>query len=155
MSTNEDDVRANTFQLIVAYRDFMSQQRWEEWIKLWAEDGVLEFPFAPTGRQRIYRGRAEIQAYMSAAAGKIAIDSMENMRLHSMQDPEIAAVELSVKGHAVTNGRPYNQSYVLFFETKDGKLKHYREYWNPLVSMEAFGEEWNTAFGKPEAGSKE
>jgi len=23
-------------------------------------------------------------------------------------------------------------------ETKDGKLAHYREYWNPLIAAEAF-----------------
>jgi len=61
-------------------------------------------------------------------------------------------VELSFKGRALANGAPYNQSIVIFFETKDGKLQHYREYWNPLITIDAIGgrDKWAEGFGFPE-----
>jgi hypothetical protein len=138
MSMNADDVRKNTLELVRSYQTLMSQQRFDEWIELWAEDGTCEFPFAAEGVQRVYSGKPEISAYMAAAAGKIAIDSIAYFRLHPMLDPEIAAVELAINGRAVATGRPYNQRYVAFVEVKNGKIWRYREYWNPLISIEAF-----------------
>ncbi|HEY3889555.1 MAG TPA: nuclear transport factor 2 family protein [Caulobacteraceae bacterium] len=151
MPPADDDPRAATLQLVRAYQNLLGQKRWDEWIELWAEDGVLDFPFAPAGRQRTYRGKAEILAYMSATPGRVAVDAVDQVRLFPMQDPEIAVVELTIKGHVPTSGAPYDQAYVLFFETKGGKLWRYREYWNPLVSIDAMGgrEAWAAGFGSP------
>jgi ketosteroid isomerase-like protein len=149
---DDEAARGRTLKLIGAYQTLMGQRRWDEWTQLWAEDAVLEFPFAPKGRRSVYRGRAEILAYMQAALGRIAIDATDGLRVFPMLDPEIAAVEFAVRGRATTTGRPYNQRYLIIFETTDGKIRHYREYWNPLVSMDAFGEGWAAAFGSPEAG---
>lgn len=56
-----------------------------------------------------------------------------------MTDPSVACVELSIRGTMAGSGAPYNQRYVVIFETQDGLIKHYREYWNPLVVMNAYG----------------
>lgn len=149
VSPDEMGVRRNTKRLVEAYQALIAAGRLEEWIELWAEDGVLEFPFAPKERRRAYHGRAEILAYMKSAVGKFAIDGFERVKDYQMQDPEIAVIEAMIRGRT-SLGRPYNQSYVIFFETENGRLKHYREYWNPLVSIEAFGDSWATAFGSPE-----
>jgi len=148
----DDERRAQTFAVASAYQTLLGQQRWDEWIELWAEDGELDFPFAPKGRQRTYRGKAEILAYMSATPGRVAVDGVDKIRFFPMQDPAIAVAELSVKGHIPATGAPYNQSYVLFFETRDGRLWRYREYWNPLISIDAMGgdrDEWAAGFGSP------
>ncbi|MYW00174.1 nuclear transport factor 2 family protein, partial [Streptomyces sp. SID3343] len=34
------------------------------WVGLWADDGVMEFPFAPDGRPARLEGREAIAAYM-------------------------------------------------------------------------------------------
>jgi ketosteroid isomerase-like protein len=151
-TTTEDEQRAATLQIVGAYQLLAAQKRWDEWIELWAEDGVLEFPYAPAGRRRAYAGKADILAYMTATTGKIAVDSVKQMRVFPMQDPQAAAVEVSIKGHVPTSGVPYDQSYVLFFEARDGKLHRYREYWNPMISIDAVGdrETWTNAFGSPE-----
>lgn len=155
MPISDDERRTATLGLVSAYQTLLGQGRWDEWIDLWAEDGVLDFPFAPQGRQRVYRGKADILAYMSATPGRVAVDGLEHVRLFPMQDPEIAVAELTIKGHIPATGAGYNQSYVLFFETKDGKLSRYREYWNPLVSIDAMGgrEVWSEGFGSPLSAS--
>ena len=155
MPDNDEALRAATVNIMIAYQTLISQKRFDEWIELWAEDGELDFPFAPAGRKRIYRGKREILAYMSGTTGKVAIDGTESMRLFPMQDPTMAVVELTIKGHVPASGAAYNQSYVLFFEVEDGKLKRYREYWNPLVSIDATGDRaaWTASFGSPEKGA--
>jgi uncharacterized protein len=150
-SSEDDDVRAATLQLVGAYQTLLIEKRWDEWIELWAEDGELCFPFAPPGRKSVYRGRAEILGYMREV-GRVVVDSLETGRLFAMQDPRTAVAEFTVKGHAPQTGAPYNQSFVLFFETKHGKLWRYREYWNPLVTIDAVGdrETWIDGFGSPD-----
>jgi hypothetical protein len=152
MSSNDDERRAETLKLMRDYQTLLGQGRFDEWVELWAEDGVLEFPFAPAGRRRAYQGKADILAYMKHATGRVAADSVEQMRIFPMQDPDIAVVELSIKGRALANGAPYNQSFVIFFEVQDGKLRRHREYWNPLVTIDAIGDRdaWAAGFGFPE-----
>jgi ketosteroid isomerase-like protein len=152
MSSNEEDRRAATLKLMGDYQTLIGQRRLDEWIELWAEDGVLEFPYAPPGRRRAYKGKADIVAYMKHATGRVASDAVEHMRVSPMLDPGMAVVELSIRGHTVANGEPYNQSFVIFFEVQDGKLHRYREYWNPLITIDAIGdrETWAAGFGFPE-----
>ncbi|MGA0601084.1 nuclear transport factor 2 family protein [Caulobacter sp. KR2-114] len=151
--SDDDHIRQATLHVVAQYQALLSQGRWDEWIGLWAEDGELDFPFAPAGRQRLYRGREAILRYMRAASGKMVIEAVASARLIPAQDPRVAVAELSIRGHAAEGGAPYDQSYVLVFETEDGLLKRYREYWNPLVSIDAFGgrEAWTAHFGFPAA----
>lgn len=153
MSSRDDEIRAQTLALVQSYATLIAQQRFDEWIELWAEDGVCEFPYSPPGRQAVYTGKQEILAYMAATPGKMVIDEMVERRVHPMLNPAMVAAELTIKGRALTTGKPYNQRYVAIFEAKDGKLWRYREYWNPLISIEAFGEEWVSSFGKPQKGA--
>jgi len=152
MSSNDDERRAATQKLMGEYQILLAQQRLDEWIELWADDGVLEFPYAPAGRRRTYQGKADILAYMKHATGRVAADSVEYMRVFPMLDPDIAVVELSIKGRALANNAPYNQSFVIFFEVRDGKLRRHREYWNPLATIDAIGDRdtWAAGFGFPE-----
>ena len=159
MPLTDDEIRADTMRVMLAYQRLIAEKRWAEWIKLWAEDGVCEFPYAPRGRKNAYVGKAEILTYMSGTTGKVAVDGVDNMRVHPAQDPHVAIVELTIHGHVPATGTAYGQTYVLFFEVRDGKLQRYREYWNPLVSIDAQGgdrEAWACGFGAPaEASAKE
>ena len=68
-----------------------------------------------------------------------------------MADPATTCFEMGLKGRIVANDAPYRQKYISIIETKAGKLTLYREYWNPLVSIDAQGgrEAWTAAFGSP------
>jgi uncharacterized protein len=83
---------------------------------------------------------------------RVVVDTLEAFRLFPMQDPHIAVAELTVKGHAPATGAPYNQTFVIVIETKGGKLWRYREYWNPLVTIDALGDRqtWTNGFGSPD-----
>ena len=39
----------------------------------------------------------------------------------------------------ISRANSRTQRYVTFFQLKDGKIQHYREYWSPLITMEAMG----------------
>ena len=60
MIQDAENERAAIQQILQSYLFLYSQQRWDEWSDLWADDGVLEFPFAPPGRRGHYVRKADI-----------------------------------------------------------------------------------------------
>lgn len=139
-STNKtEELRKQTLENAQAYLGFLQAQDWDNWIDLWADDAVLEFPFAPKNRPSIYHGKQDILTYMSSTTRSIVVDSVAALKIASMLDPNKLVIELTIHGHLISNGATYDQIYVTFFEFESGKIKYYREYWNPLVSIEAYG----------------
>ncbi len=63
--TGTEAERANTQALANQYLALFSRKDWDGFAALWADDGVLEFPYAPPGRRSRYVGKAEILAYMN------------------------------------------------------------------------------------------
>lgn len=155
MTTDDDTTRAAVQQLLSDYLSLYSEQRWDEWIELWTDDGVLEFPFAPAGRRSRYTGKPEILAYMRPLGGRIKADQIERFEVHAMVDPTTVCFEMAFTGHLAATGAAYDQTYISIIRTRDGKISHYREYWNPLVSIDAAGgrEAWTASFGIAEATS--
>jgi len=135
--TDDEGIRLETLTLMQQYQRLLTEARFSEWIELWADDGVCEFPFASPGRPRLLQGKEQILAYMTAYPSRIFIEGVDKLRVHPALDPNVVVVEMTIKGRAVETDEPYNQQYVIVAETRDGKLTHYREYWNPLVLAEA------------------
>ena len=135
--TDDESIRLETLSLMQQYQRLLTEARFGEWIELWADDGVCEFPFASPGRPRLLQGKEQILAYMTAYPSRIFIEGVDKLRVHPALNPNVVVVEMTIKGRAVETDKPYNQQYVIVAETRDGKLTHYREYWNPLVSAEA------------------
>ena len=65
--SDDNAIRQHTLSVVQSYLALLSQGRWNEWGDLWAEDSVLEFPYAPEGAVSRYVGRDAIVAYMSCA----------------------------------------------------------------------------------------
>ena len=141
---SDDALRRQTLEQAQRYQAFLGEGRLDEWISLWHDEAILEFPYAPAGRAGSYHGKEAILAYMTAASGRIATDGIDELRVHETADPRVLIVELASRGHLVGSGARYDQRYVCLFELRDGLLWRYREYWNPLVSMDAYGglDEW-------------
>ena len=151
-SRNTGNEHPTIDQILQNYMLLFSAQRWDEWIDLWADDGVLEFPFAPPGRRSRYVGKADILAYMKPLGGRMAVDALDYYNVYPMLNPQMTCFEMAFKGRNAETGAPYNQKYISIIETKDGKVSLYKEYWNPIVSMDANGgrDAWTAAFGSPE-----
>lgn len=110
------------------------------WVSHWAEEGRIEFPFAPAGYVARVEGKAAIAEYMSSLPAKFQFRRFDVLAAYSDASGQQAVVEFACEGTALETGRPYNQHYValLTFDA-DGKILVYRDFWNPLVAIEAFG----------------
>ncbi|MDT0302780.1 nuclear transport factor 2 family protein [Streptomonospora wellingtoniae] len=103
------------------------------WVDLWADDGVLEFPFAPAGWPRRLEGRAAIADYMSGYGDHIEIQDIPRLEIHRTTDPATAVVEMHSTGRLVRTGAPFEADYIMVLAVAGGRIAHARDYWNPLM----------------------
>ncbi|MFD8544431.1 nuclear transport factor 2 family protein [Streptomyces sp. NPDC059649] len=116
------------------------------WLGLWAEDGVIEFPFAPPGWPSRLEGREAIAAYMRPYPHHIELHDFPeaDLRIHETADPRTLVVEMRGVGRLVETDRPFDMTYIAVVTVKDGRITSYRDYWNPLVVLESGIEEPDT-----------
>lgn len=112
----------------------------ETWMSLWADEGCMEFPYAPPGMIQRLEGKAAIGAYMRDFPQKLRVTRFSEPTIHQTLEPTVMIVEVACEGTAVSTGRPYPQRYVSVIETRDGRIVNYRDYWNPLVLLQATGQ---------------
>ncbi|MEU0149899.1 nuclear transport factor 2 family protein [Streptomyces sp. NPDC006288] len=106
------------------------------WVALWAEDGVMEFPFAPDGRPKRLEGREAIAAYMHPYPDHIDLHDFPELRIHQTTEPETIVIEMRGVGRLVESGRPFDMTYIAVVTVRDGHITSYRDYWNPLTVLE-------------------
>ncbi|MDT0612961.1 nuclear transport factor 2 family protein [Streptomyces lancefieldiae] len=106
------------------------------WVALWAEDGLMEFPFAPDGWPKRLEGREAIAAYMRPYPDHIDLHDFPEVRIHETTDPETVVVEMRGVGRLVETGRPLDMTYIAVVTVRDGLFTSYRDYWNPLAVAE-------------------
>ncbi|HUQ57317.1 nuclear transport factor 2 family protein [Lentzea sp.] len=99
---------------------------------LWAEDGVAEFPFAPSGWPSRVEGRAAVEDYVRDYPKMYDIKALPKQVVHQTTNPDVAILEFDAEGVVVATGEPYRYSYIVVIETRDGEIVSYRDYWNPL-----------------------
>lgn len=120
-----------------ALGDAVISEAGENFLEMCAEDIVFQFPFAPDGAVRELRGREVLAAYLPKAGRLINFESMSPAITHRYDDGETFVLEFSCKG-AGAAGR-YDQTYISVIEVRNGRITQYRDYWNPLVLLNAVG----------------
>ncbi|MFF1724808.1 nuclear transport factor 2 family protein [Streptomyces sviceus] len=106
------------------------------WVDLWAEDGLMEFPFAPAGRPQRLEGKEAVAAYMRPYPDHIDLHDFPDLRIHQTTDPQTIVVEMRGVGRLVQTGAPFDMTYIAVVTVRDGRITSYRDYWNPLALQE-------------------
>jgi ketosteroid isomerase-like protein len=104
-----------------------------------ADDAVMEFPYAPPGGVQRLVGRAALTEHLRGFADILAIEQMTEPTVHRTQEPGVVILEFGCIGRGVKTGQPYNQVYISVIKLRDGRIVHYRDYWNPLLVIAAVG----------------
>lgn len=116
----------------------------ERWLELFADDAVVEFPYAPQlGLPERLEGREAIRQYFAETPKHFRGLVFTKVQRYLTTDPEVALAEAHGSATIAVTGNPYEQDYVMMVKTREGKISLYREYWNPLPGLKAFGGEQN------------
>lgn len=116
----------------------------ERWLELFTDDAVVEFPYA-AGLELPQRleGREAIRRYFADTPKHFQGLVFTNVRRYRTTAPDVALAEAHGSATIAVTGSGYEQDYVMLVKTRDGRISLYREYWNPLPGLRAFGGEQN------------
>ncbi|WP_079027780.1 nuclear transport factor 2 family protein [Streptomyces rimosus] len=103
------------------------------WIALCADDVLVEFPFAPPGYPTKLVGRAALADYLGDYTEHIDLRDIPHLKIHLTDAPDTVIAEMRATGRIVATGDPYDLSYIVVMTARNGRITHYRDYWNPLA----------------------
>lgn len=109
----------------------------ETFVDMFDVDGVMEFPFAYADLPRRIKGREALKSHLAMLANLISVDRMTEARVIQSTDSATVVLEFEGYGTGIETGAPYEQSYVSIIQTRNGRIVHYKDYWNPLAALRA------------------
>lgn len=104
---------------------------------LFTHDVIFEFPYAPDGMPKRLEGTAALAAHLDRLGPLLTFGPMELGKVYALGETVI--FEFSCSGEGVATGAPYDQRYISVVTLREGRIAHYRDYWNPLVVLTALG----------------
>jgi ketosteroid isomerase-like protein len=106
---------------------------------LFAEDAVVETPFAPPGHPPRREGRQAILDGLNPqrAAFPIRIDGCRTRAVHDTADPETIIVEYDLTATSTRTGRQATAPFIGVLTVRDGRIAVWREYQHTLAIQQA------------------
>jgi uncharacterized protein len=102
---------------------------------LFAEDGVLAYPFAMPGHPAELRGREAIREFHARAArGRelLVIEGIETL-IRETDDPQVVVTEITHHGWSKASNAPYRNTALGVIRVRDGEIIRYDDYMNPIA----------------------
>ncbi|MER5321577.1 nuclear transport factor 2 family protein [Streptosporangium roseum] len=109
--------------------------------ELWAEDVVVETPFAPPGRPRRFVGREQFLTF--ARAGRAALPvrlEVGKVVVYETTDPDMIITEYELSGTDPATGQRASAPFIGVLKVRDGQIAHWREYQDMLAMAAATGQ---------------
>jgi ketosteroid isomerase-like protein len=110
----------------------ISDGTWDELSKLYAEDAVVEHPYAVPGPSRI-EGRAVLHERFSGAIARTFELSAHNLVVRQTDDPEVVVAEYDYEVRVPETGKVFETANVLVVRVRDGLIVHSRDFHNHHV----------------------
>lgn len=132
--------RQQTKQVVRDFLTSLETKDMEKFASVWAEDAVQDMPYSPEGfPKRVHGKDSLIKHYAAWPENSGKADFTSQLRFYPMQDPEMIFAEFKSDVDIVPTGRKYLQTYGGLFHVVDGKIKLFREYYDPAPFVHAFG----------------
>ncbi|MDB5448849.1 MAG: hypothetical protein JWQ97_4166 [Phenylobacterium sp.] len=103
--------------------------------ELVSEDAVIEFPFGSGGHTAVGRA-AVVQHLRDGVTGFLKSIEFQVTAAYPGHDREVVVLEYSSQG-VLQTGRPYANQYVAIFRIRQGRIRLFREYFNPVATAPA------------------
>jgi hypothetical protein len=108
---------------------------------LFAEDGVLTYPFGLPGQPSELRGREAIRDYFRDRSGARDLLVMEGVEavVRETDDPEVVVTEITHHGWSKAAGEHYRHIALGVIRVRDGQIVRYDDYMNPIALARLLG----------------
>ena len=112
----------------------------DKFAAVWAKDAVQDMPYSPKGHPKRVVGKENlVKLYEGWPQNSGKADFTSQLVFYPMQDPETLFAEFKGDVEVIPTGRQYKQTYGGLFHVVDGKIKLFREYYDPAPFVWAFG----------------
>ena len=111
----------------------------EAYASLLTEDAVHEYPYAPAGFPKRVEGRDAITAYMVNLPQSATDWNFTDPTFLATSEPDMVFVEFEGGAFVTATGKTYHQIYIGRITLRGEQIAHYREFWNPSWTLDAFG----------------
>lgn len=102
--------------------------------ELFAEDGVLTWPFRIPGQAAEIHGRDAIRAHFESL--KAVRDEFKTeevtAKILETEDPEVVFMQLTQRGHSSITDSPYQLTAIGIITVRDGLITRFEDYVNPI-----------------------
>ena len=108
---------------------------------LFAEDGVLTYPFGLPGQPAELRGREAIRSYFKDRSRSRDLLVMEGVEavVRQTDDPEVVVTEITHHGWSKAAGESYRHPALGVIRVRDGQIVRYVDYMNPNAVARLLG----------------
>lgn len=100
---------------------------WEDLPDLYAEDTVVEQPFAPGGGT-VLRGRDTLRKHFAGAPGLGITMTADDVVTHQSTDPEVVTAEFTYHGTVDATGATFTARNVIVMRVRDGQIVESHDY---------------------------
>ncbi len=133
-------VRQQTMAAVRTFLTSLEEKDMEKFASVWADDAVQDMPYSPDGHPKRVVGKNSLVAmYAGWPDNAGSADFTSQLVFYPMQDPETIFAEFKGDVEIIPTGRQYLQTYGGLFHVVDGKIKLFREYYDPAPFAWAFG----------------
>ncbi len=139
---DSQQVRDRNEQIVRKFLSLLATKQLDQWLELWADEGVQETPFAPPTFPPYIRGKAEIEQLYSNLPKIYGDTSFPGLQIYPMLDPDWVLIEYQIEAEITTSNQLYTNRYCGLFHLRDldGKILLYKAYFNPLSFIESLGD---------------
>jgi uncharacterized protein len=116
----------------------ISEGNWPELHALFADDAVIDYPFALPAATRLDGGNA-IRRYFSTIASYGLELRARDVVLHETADPEVVIAEWEYDGRVASSGRTFCVSNITVSRVRAGRIVASRDYHNHVVLADVIG----------------
>jgi ketosteroid isomerase-like protein len=108
--------------------DGVTGKEWDELPDLYAEDTVVEHPFAIPPQPKRLEGREALRRHFAAGPRQPLDLRARNIVVHDTADPEVIVGEFDYDVHVTTTGRSFTVANILVVQVRDGQIVYSRDY---------------------------
>jgi ketosteroid isomerase-like protein len=142
---------ADAEAVIEEFLDALEAMSVERFLNVWHDNGVQVMPYAPEGFPARLEGKKAIRRQYAILLAEYKFMRIPDRVFHFTNDPNCVWVEFQREIQIKATGKSFNNAYVCLFILRDGRIIEYKEYCNPLILLNSFGnpDALRKCFGTP------
>lgn len=139
MSMQDSTAERSALEVTRRFLEVSSRGAYDELADLYAEDAVIEIPFAPPGIPRTSQGREVFRARFKTAEKVWQIEGVDQVSVHETTNPEVVVVEFTLHRRLRESGEQLSSGYIVVMTVRDGLIRHSRDYADVIAGARAMG----------------